>query len=268
MQRDKNAATTTKIEQPQLVTTTTAEPESLLKGRQGHGKIYENDVIKRFHYTAYESYTDKFDAQTKEEVRKKWFFLAKKDSTRVSIKVTKLGRGAIDLGDLFRISSITEPFIFHLGIYTGTKENMNIVEEIGIKIDPKTWKKYVGPASAIESARKNLEKIGLTKSNKDVKDWKKFREEHIERYNAPTKFKQVMNVLLNREHKAPIIKMAPKRNTISPDKLDKFGKPLKGGKRIQGRISMNDFINHVMKDNADGIFYHMKNGKMLVGRRK
>jgi hypothetical protein len=266
----QKSTTTTEIDKkPLVVNTTDSEPKKpALKGRQGHGKVYEEDIIRRFKYTPYTSYTHQFDAEKREEIRNSWFNIAKKGTTRVSIKVTKQGRGAIDLGDLSRIASITEPFIFHLGIYTGDKENMHMVEEIGVKIDPKTWKKYIGPVSVIESARKELKDIPVDKNDAGyASKWKEFRERNMEKYNSPTKFNQVINSLLNREHKEPIVKMAPKRNSANPDKLDKNGNPFKGAKRIQGRISLNDFMNHVMVDNKDGIFYHTKNGKNILPKK-
>lgn len=262
---DKEKTKSVKKQAPIIKPEQPPAPESKIKGRQGHGKVYEDSIIRRFGYTPYVLYTHQFDAEAREEIRNSWFNIAKKGATRVSIKVTKQGRGAIDLGDLSRIASINEPFIFHLGIYTGDKENMNMVEEIGVKIDPKTWKKYIGPANVIETARKELKDIPVDKNEKGYTEkWKEFRERNMEKYNSPTKFNQVMNSLLNREHKIPIVKMAPKRNSANPDKLDKNGNPFKGAKRIQGRISLNDFMNHVMVDNQKGIFYHTKNGKSIL----
>lgn len=227
--------------------------------RQEHGFKYENRINKMFRYTPYKA-LEKYDSEAKEK-KAFWFFFSKEGTTRVSIKTCK-STGSIGLGDFMRISEQNEPFIMHVGFWLGTKSN--IIEEFGVKISPAKWKSYMGNPSVVKDMKEGLKKI--SNSKKDDAKWKEFIKEYKEKYMTPGKLSSIISYVFNTEIEEPAIRIAPKRNHVEPGQLDSKGNPKKPQKRIQASMTVRDFINRVVPENE--VFYHMKNGKILINKKK
>lgn len=127
------------------------------KERQNHGFLFEEYIEKTYEINRQgKSYTDKWDGEWK--------------GFPVSIKHIKKNN-AIDLGDIFRQASISEPFFMFIGFYE--TENNFEKDEIHILFFPKnSWQSYFLPLNQFEDLFKNA----LNSVSNDKKDDNKWTE--------------------------------------------------------------------------------------------
>lgn len=125
--------------------------------RQNHGFLFEEYIEKIYGINRQgRSYTDKWDGEWK--------------GFPVSIKHIKKNN-AIDLGDIFRQASISEPFFMFIGFYE--TENNFEKDEIHILFFPKnSWQSYFLPLNQFEILFKNA----LNSVSNDKKDDNKWTE--------------------------------------------------------------------------------------------
>lgn len=144
--------------------------------RQGHGFIYENNVIERFGLTKATGYTEDFDAYLGEDA--------------YQIKTIKLG-SSIDMGDYFRNMNKSRDFYLIIGFWNG--EKTNIVEEHVLYIKADKFREIL----AFEKAEEMKEWIkGVSNDHLYDGQWKKEVEYWKKEYG-----KRIIPLRFKRDHK-------------------------------------------------------------------